>query len=109
MNPIHLLRLIHEYGLNDTTEQELLYFLSLLVSLVAVLVCIAQQFLTASYGRHAHYSHIYKFSMNAKAAWFTQEFPSFLIPVILLSIEFGNTGTVEMTLCSYFLLHYAQR
>lgn len=80
--------------------------------LVGIIVYLVLQYLTANYGRYSYYSNIFKFGINARLAWFSQEVPSFGIPVAFIWIEhqkIGHFNFTKLALVGLFILHYWQR
>eukprot|EP01097_Dermamoeba_algensis_P008903 TRINITY_DN611_c0_g1_i2.p1 TRINITY_DN611_c0_g1~~TRINITY_DN611_c0_g1_i2.p1 ORF type:complete len:161 (+),score=6.91 TRINITY_DN611_c0_g1_i2:63-545(+) len=66
----------------------------------------------APYGRYRSAQALYSyFPVEARLAWFIQESPALVIPLICLSLgrEELLSNPVNIALCSLFLLHYAQR
>ena len=47
--------------------------------------------------------------LNAKLAWFFQECPSFIVPLVLLSEVWSQANTTQRVLLIMLLIHYFQR
>lgn len=64
--------------------------------------------ITAPYGRYSRLG--WGICINVKFAWFVQEIPSFVVPVILMFADApGLKKAPNVILCSLFLIHYFQR
>ena len=63
-------------------------------------------FIPAPYGRYSN--PVFGYLINAKLAWFIQEIPAFLVPLLLVLLEdFKSKINALILLC--FTIHYAQR
>lgn len=87
-------------------------------SAVAILVFIQLQFMNAPYGRYPagdwskSWAWIWRGSINANVAWFLQELPSFIIPVMLAGYYSRTsriTNVANALLLGMFSVHYLHR
>ena len=93
-------------------ERGALDFLSLLMIASAAITFFAFTFLglKAAYGRYSSDSALYKFSLPSRLAWFLQELPSLLIPLVAVyQVGPANIPTGNMVALAMFVSHYAQR
>jgi len=86
-------------------------FLSYLMIVTSVVMIIALLFLPAPYVRYS--SSKWGFLVEARLAWFIQELPSFVVPLLCLlyvddSVRNGNRR-INYILMSLYLLHYFHR
>ncbi|VDM42688.1 unnamed protein product [Toxocara canis] len=63
----------------------------------------------ASYGRYSNESIFRKYSVPARAAWFLQEIPSLIIPLLYMITLFPSLSSSNVVVVSLFVAHYAQR
>ncbi|XP_056021182.1 3-oxo-5-alpha-steroid 4-dehydrogenase 1-like isoform X2 [Ostrea edulis] len=90
-------------------DLDVLNFLSCNLLLFGVVVVVILQFLSTPYGRYAREG--WGAGVNAKLAWFLQELPAFLVPILLVywtecpKLEF----IPNKLLSGLFLFHYFQR
>ncbi|XP_062578458.1 3-oxo-5-alpha-steroid 4-dehydrogenase 1-like isoform X2 [Saccostrea cucullata] len=90
-------------------DLEVFNFLSYNLLFFGIVVVIVLQFLNTPYGRYARGG--WGVDVNAKLAWFVQEIPAFLVPVLLIYCVEGPkiTHIPNKILLGLFLLHYFQR
>lgn len=62
----------------------------------------------ASYGRHMRLSPLPR-TVPARLAWFLQEMPALLIPLLLTLTSHKSSSTGRQLLLGTFCLHYIQR
>lgn len=86
-----------------------LNFLSYNLLFFGVVVVIVLQFLSTPYGRYARGG--WGAGVNARVAWFVQEIPAFVVPLLL--VYFTECPKLEFTpnkiLLGLYLFHYFQR
>lgn len=90
------------------TKEDLVYYMSLGTLIYGI--CTFLTPIDIPYGKHA--ARWAGFDVPVKFAWFVQELPSFLIPVILVYSEAQNEPIQSISnkvLVGMFILHYFQR
>jgi len=125
----NVLKLLNQFGFEDTSEQGIIFLLSLamLATSLPTLVALTCGRLSAPYGKYAtdKLANYFGFMVNGQVAWVVQELPSFVIASYLwytsasiesveqtgkiqtyLSLNAINQRTVLLTL---YLLHYTNR
>ncbi|KAJ8044564.1 3-oxo-5-alpha-steroid 4-dehydrogenase 1 [Holothuria leucospilota] len=91
------------------TEAQLIDIMSYGMLLFALITFVLLQIHKAPYGRYSN-PKVWGFGINSKLAWFLQELPSFMVPVLLaLFTDISNTSTAGKVLIGMYLLHYFQR
>lgn len=94
-------------------ELEIVYGLAIFMIVMGVISFVALQFQTATYGRY--YSSQKKdilnaCPMNGKLAWFLQEIPSFLLPILVVYFSgIHSIGIANAILLAMYLSHYVYR
>lgn len=84
------------------------FFLSWSLIVVGVLYFLRQMKAHTEYGRYVE-TATSGVMLPAKVAWFTQELPSVLVPVLLLLTTDTSPGLGRGVLLWTFCLHYFQR
>ncbi|CAH2249827.1 3-oxo-5-alpha-steroid 4-dehydrogenase 2-like [Pelobates cultripes] len=91
--------------------EDLDFYLSAVLFISGVLYLIRQLALPAPYGKHVENDKKHRYIMvPAKYAWFIQEVPSFLVPVLVILHSQQKWGTLScMMLLFMFCGHYFHR
>ncbi|XP_026165658.1 3-oxo-5-alpha-steroid 4-dehydrogenase 2b [Mastacembelus armatus] len=87
---------------------DLVNYLSLGFIVLGLLHVVFHRKAQASYGRHMRFSPTVR-TVPAKVAWFLQEMPAFLIPLLLLLISGKPFSMGTYLLLGTFCIHYFQR
>lgn len=93
-------------------EAQIILLLTYAVFAVGTLVFFILMFVPAVYGRYAGPKSWFGFGVNARTAWFIQEFPSFIFPVVFCLLEYNRKDTISIchvVLIGLFTLHYWER
>jgi len=64
---------------------------------------------SAPYGRYFQEGKAYGKLINGKIAWFIQEFPAFLIPVVGLAYHYSELPLANKIILALFITHYIHR
>jgi len=106
----------HFLQMEQFTEEEILDFLSKCMTVSAIVTYCSLTFLgvRASYGRYSSDSYLSKVAVPARIAWFLQELPSLIIPIIAIWTVFFNHspisfGSNNIIILGMFIGHYANR
>ena len=96
-------------------EVEILHWCAIIMALVGAIVYVILLYIPATYGRYSSTKNMFLFhGIPARVAWFFQELPSFLVPVILIClVKFGilngSYSMWQLLVLSCFVFHYFQR
>ena len=91
------------------SEHIQVHVISITIAVLAICVLVILQFVKAPYGRYA--CHGWGLMIPCKLAWFVQELPSVVVPLVVLSsFECPRWAEWKNKIAfSLFLLHYFQR
>ncbi|XP_033127758.1 3-oxo-5-alpha-steroid 4-dehydrogenase 1-like [Anneissia japonica] len=93
----------------SVAEEQLIFWMAVVLAFLAIFVVFLLQFMKATYGRYSDPAH--GKTINVKVAWVLQESPALLIPLTLLLFtdSVQTKTTVNIILCGLFIIHYVQR
>ncbi|XP_002735709.1 3-oxo-5-alpha-steroid 4-dehydrogenase 1-like [Saccoglossus kowalevskii] len=91
---------------NSHAEQDLLYYMAIIMILCGAMSAVALIFIPSPYGRYS--SSVWGPGLNPKMAWFIQELPCLFTPVVMTLYD-SVSSNVNNMLLGLFIIHYFHR
>ena len=96
-----------DWWMTVENERRLLFWMSCGMIVCGLLAFVVLLMIPAPYGRYSSAS--WGWLMDSRAAWFMQELPSLLVPVILWPCSDAGTKQPNTLLLGAFIVHYIHR